>query len=42
MQTSAHEHEQLIDLILARDAEGAAALKEQHMRHVRGEWADES
>ena len=39
LSDSAREHEQLLDLVIARDAEGAAALMEQHMRHVRGDWA---
>lgn len=37
--TSAREHEELVDLVLARDAEGAARLMAKHIRHVRAEWA---
>lgn len=36
---SAHEHAQLLDLIAARDAEGAERLMERHLQHVRGIWA---
>lgn len=36
---SAREHEQLVDLILAGDAEGATALMARHIGHVRGLWA---
>lgn len=39
LRESAYEHQQLVDLILARDADGAAALMRQHMLHVRGDWA---
>lgn len=38
VQTAA-EHGQLLDLIEARDAEGAAALMATHLGHVRGVWA---
>ncbi len=37
---SFHEHAELLDLITARDAEGAEALMRRHIRHVRGVWAD--
>lgn len=37
---SAKEHEELVDLVLAGDAEGAAALMRRHIGHVRGSWAD--
>lgn len=36
---SAGEHEELIDRILAGDADGAAALMDMHIGHVRGVWA---
>ena len=36
---SAREHEQLIDLVLKRDAEGASNLMRSHIGHVRGAWA---
>jgi DNA-binding GntR family transcriptional regulator len=36
---SAHEHAELLDLVAARDAEGAEALMDRHVRHVRGIWA---
>jgi DNA-binding GntR family transcriptional regulator len=36
---SAREHEQLVDLILARDGETATALMARHIGHVRGLWA---
>jgi DNA-binding GntR family transcriptional regulator len=42
LEASAREHEQLLDLVLARDAEGAAALMKQHMLHVRSDWAGEA
>ncbi|MCH1883883.1 GntR family transcriptional regulator [Agrococcus sp. ARC_14] len=38
VQTAA-EHAQLLDLIDARDAHGAAALMAAHLGHVRGVWA---
>ncbi|HJR37863.1 MAG TPA: GntR family transcriptional regulator [Nocardioidaceae bacterium] len=40
LAASAREHEQLVDLILARDVEGAERLMAQHIKHVRGDWAD--
>jgi DNA-binding GntR family transcriptional regulator len=36
---SAREHEQLVDLVLKRDAEGASDLMRSHIGHVRGAWA---
>jgi DNA-binding GntR family transcriptional regulator len=36
---SAREHEQLVDLVLARDADAAETLMRRHIRHVRGTWA---
>jgi DNA-binding GntR family transcriptional regulator len=36
---SAREHEQLVDLVLAQDAEGATALMARHIGHVRNLWA---
>ena len=36
---SAREHEQLVDLVLAKDAEAAEDLMRRHIRHVRGTWA---
>lgn len=36
---SAQEHHELLDLVQARDAEGARALMERHIGRVRGEWA---
>ncbi|HET8614625.1 MAG TPA: GntR family transcriptional regulator [Actinomycetales bacterium] len=36
---SAKEHEQLVDLVLANDADGAETLMRRHIRHVRGTWA---
>ncbi|HEX3792065.1 MAG TPA: GntR family transcriptional regulator [Pseudonocardiaceae bacterium] len=37
---SAREHAELLDLIEARDAEGARRLMDGHIRHVRGIWAE--
>lgn len=39
LQQSAAEHHQLLDLIEARDADGARALMYRHIGHVRSEWA---
>ena len=39
LAASAREHEQMLDLVLARDVEGAMKLMSQHIQHVRGEWA---
>jgi DNA-binding GntR family transcriptional regulator len=36
---SAREHQQILDLVLDRDADGAVALMRQHIAHVRGDWA---
>ena len=36
---SAAEHEQLVDLVVAGDAAGAADLMRRHIGHVRGTWA---
>ncbi|MFC4565742.1 GntR family transcriptional regulator [Nocardiopsis mangrovi] len=36
---SSHEHAELLDLIAARDADGAEALMRRHLGHVRGIWA---
>lgn len=36
---SAREHEEMVDLVLARDVEAATALMRQHIGHVRGVWA---
>lgn len=38
---SAREHAELIDLVEARDADGAEALMRRHIGHVRGIWAAE-
>jgi DNA-binding GntR family transcriptional regulator len=37
---SAHEHAELLDLVLAGDAEGAERLMRRHIGHVRGIWAE--
>lgn len=37
---SFHEHAELLDLVAARDADGAEALMRRHIGHVRGEWAE--
>jgi DNA-binding GntR family transcriptional regulator len=39
LEESALEHHELLDLVEARDAAGAQALMERHIRHVRGKWA---
>jgi DNA-binding GntR family transcriptional regulator len=36
---SAAEHEQIVDLVVAGDAAGAAELMRRHIGHVRGTWA---
>jgi DNA-binding GntR family transcriptional regulator len=36
---TSHEHSELLDLIRARDAAGAARLMRQHIGHVRGSWS---
>jgi DNA-binding GntR family transcriptional regulator len=38
---SSREHAELLDLIVAGDAEGAERLMDRHIRHVRGIWADD-
>lgn len=38
---SSREHAELLDLIVAGDAEGAERLMDRHIRHVRGIWAEE-
>lgn len=37
---SFHEHAELLDLVAARDADGAEAVMRRHIGHVRSEWAD--
>jgi DNA-binding GntR family transcriptional regulator len=39
LHASAAEHEQLVDLVLARDPDRAGELMRQHIAHVRGTWA---
>lgn len=39
LKASAAEHQALVDLVLAGDADGAAALMRRHIGHVRGTWA---
>jgi DNA-binding GntR family transcriptional regulator len=39
LRPSAHEHAELLDLIVAHDGRGAAKLMRQHIHHVRGIWA---
>jgi DNA-binding GntR family transcriptional regulator len=39
LTTSAAEHQQLLDLVVARDAHGARELMTRHIGHVRGQWA---
>jgi DNA-binding GntR family transcriptional regulator len=39
MGRSAAEHEQIVDLVVAGDAAGAADLMRRHIGHVRGMWA---
>lgn len=36
---SAIEHQQMLDLVTARDRKGAAAVMRRHINHVRGAWA---
>ncbi|MGI8305951.1 GntR family transcriptional regulator [Saccharopolyspora hattusasensis] len=38
---SSHEHAELLDLIEAREADGAEELMRRHIGHVRGIWASE-
>jgi DNA-binding GntR family transcriptional regulator len=37
---TAREHDVLLDLVAAGDADGAAAAMRRHVSHVRAEWAD--
>jgi DNA-binding GntR family transcriptional regulator len=37
---SAREHAELLELVLAGDADGAEALMDRHIHHVRGIWAE--
>lgn len=39
LHVSAAEHEELVDLVLARDSAAAANLMARHIAHVRGVWA---
>lgn len=39
LQSTAREHAVMIELALARDAEGMRRLVAEHIGHVRGEWA---
>jgi len=39
LTASAAEHQELLDLIVARDADGARELMAHHIGHVRGQWA---
>lgn len=39
--SSAREHQQILDLVLAHDVEGAGGLMRRHISHVRGDWARE-
>lgn len=36
---SAREHLELLDAVVAGDVEGARALMDHHLKHVRGSWA---
>lgn len=38
--SSAREHSELLELVAARDAEGAERLMRRHIGHVRGIWAE--
>jgi DNA-binding GntR family transcriptional regulator len=38
---AATEHEQLVDLVLAGDADGAREVMAHHVGHVRAEWSPE-
>ncbi|KAA2253950.1 FCD domain-containing protein, partial [Solihabitans fulvus] len=42
LEASAAEHVELLDLLLAGDAEGAERLMRQHLGHVRSLWAASS
>lgn len=35
-----HEHQEILDLLAARDADAAERLMRRHIGHVRGEWAE--
>ncbi len=39
LEQAAAEHDELLDLIAAGDAEAARAAMTDHVRHVRGEWS---
>jgi DNA-binding GntR family transcriptional regulator len=39
LKPSAHEHSDLLDLIVAHEERSAARLMRKHVRHVRGIWA---
>jgi DNA-binding GntR family transcriptional regulator len=39
---SSHEHAELLDLIEARDADGAEQLMQRHIGHIRGIWASDN
>ncbi len=39
LTASAAEHQQLLDLIVARDADEAREVMAHHIGHVRGQWA---
>jgi DNA-binding GntR family transcriptional regulator len=39
LTASAAEHQQLLDLIVAHDVDGARDLMAHHIGHVRGQWA---
>jgi DNA-binding GntR family transcriptional regulator len=36
---SAHEHAELLDLLIARDVDAAEDLMRRHIGHIRGAWA---
>jgi DNA-binding GntR family transcriptional regulator len=39
LESSAHEHLEILDAIFAHDVEGATRVMTQHLDHVRGDWA---
>jgi DNA-binding GntR family transcriptional regulator len=41
LEPSARQHVELLDVVLAGDAEAAAAMTRAHLGHVRGIWASE-
>ncbi|HEX4390333.1 MAG TPA: FCD domain-containing protein, partial [Mycobacterium sp.] len=41
LEPSARQHVELLDVVLAGDAEAAAAMTRDHLGHVRGMWASE-